>query len=206
MTSSPLVIGVDFDNTIVGYDRLFHRVCCERGLIPEDLPPNKSDVRDYLRAVGREDDWTEVQGYVYGARMREADPFPGVLEFFRACAERGVPVCIISHKTQYPFMGERYDLHASARGWLEVQGFFDGDGIGLPRERVHFELTREEKLRRIGCTGCTHFIDDLPEILTEDGFPAGVERILFDPNSSHGNDNRFTRVESWLQIREKLCR
>ena len=32
-----MILGVDFDNTIVAYDSLFHRVALERGLIPADL-------------------------------------------------------------------------------------------------------------------------------------------------------------------------
>ena len=81
-------IGVDFDNTIVCYDGLFHRVALEQGLIPASLPANKGGVRDYLRQIGREDDWTAMQGTVYGARMLEASAFPGVLDFFRRAVRR----------------------------------------------------------------------------------------------------------------------
>src|SRR5882672_139284 len=119
-----LVIGVDFDNTIVSYDALFHKVGCERGWFGAEIPVNKSDVRNYLRRVGREDDWTEMQGYVYGARMAEAAMFPGVKEFLRACRVGGHAVSIISHKTRAPFRGEQYDLHRAAIAWLEQQGFF----------------------------------------------------------------------------------
>lgn len=62
-------LGIDFDNTIVCYDELFHRVALEQGLIPADLPVNKSEVRNHLRRVGKEPLWTEMQGSVYGARM-----------------------------------------------------------------------------------------------------------------------------------------
>ena len=57
-------LGVDFDNTIVCYDALFHKVARERNLIPSDVPVNKSDVRNHLRRVGNEDAWTAMQGYV----------------------------------------------------------------------------------------------------------------------------------------------
>ncbi len=203
--SAEIRIGVDFDNTIVCYDSLFHRVALERGLIPPVLPPRKSDVRNHLRAAGQEDLWTELQGYVYGARMLEADPFPGVLEFFRKCRQRDLDVCIVSHKTQYPFLGQQYDLHLAATGWLTAQGFFDEEGLGLRPEQVSFELTKEAKLNRIGSRGCTHFIDDLPEILGEPGFPSGTERILFDPSGSNEEDPRFTRAESWAWITSRLC-
>jgi len=70
-------IGIDFDNTLVRYDALFHRVALEEGLIPAGLPVNKNAVRDHLRAQGIEARWTEMQGTVYGARMAEAEAFPG---------------------------------------------------------------------------------------------------------------------------------
>src|SRR6266576_549715 len=194
-------IGVDFDNTIVCYDALFHRVAREKGLIPTDLPVNKSDVRNYLRRVDNERAWTEMQGYVYGARMSEAAPYPGVLAFFQACRQAGIETSIVSHKTRHPFLGEKYDLHAAATAWLEQQGFFDAAQIGLPRESVFFELTKQAKLERIGQCGCTHFIDDLPEFLGEPGFPAAVQRILFDPNDLYPDEQRFGRIQAWAETR-----
>ena len=197
--SSSLVIGVDFDNTIVCYDALFHKVSRERGWIGDDVPVNKSDVRNYLRRVGREDDWTELQGYVYGARMSEADMFAGVAEFFQASQAVGHRLYIISHKTRFPFRGEQHDLHGAARRWLEQQGFFDR--LKLPPAHVYFELTKQTKLERIAAVGCTHFIDDLPEFLGEPGFPAGVQRLLFDPNNLYREETRFTRISDWAQAR-----
>jgi hypothetical protein len=195
-----LEVGVDFDNTIVCYDGLFHTVCVERELIPASVPTNKSDVRNYLRRIDREDDWTEMQGYVYGARMLEAEPYPGVLDFFRQCREYGIPTRIISHKTLHPFRGEAYDLHGAATEWLYANGFFDRAGIGLSRERVHFEVTKGAKLSRIAASGCTRFIDDLPEFLGDDAFPSGVERILFDPNDLYAGEERFARATSWDRV------
>jgi hypothetical protein len=203
-TPRTMHIGIDFDNTIVSYDRLFHRVCLERGWIPASLPVSKSEVRNYLRSVGREDDWTGVQGYVYGARMVEAEAFPGVKEFFRACQRNGLTVSIISHKTLRPYLGEAYDLHKAALNWLEQQGFTYPNAFALPRSRIHFEITKNDKLRCIATTGCTHFIDDLPEFLAEADFPGGVERILFDPNNHYAGENRFVRLSDWNQIRHFL--
>ena len=76
---SAMTLGIDFDNTIVGYDQLFHRVAVERRLIPANLPPRKNDVRDFLRSQGREDDWTMLQGYVYGPRMDTHGKYTEVL-------------------------------------------------------------------------------------------------------------------------------
>ncbi|MCC6231295.1 MAG: phosphotransferase, partial [Verrucomicrobiales bacterium] len=169
-----------------------------------DLPATKSDVRNHLRAMGREEVWTEMQGRVYGPRLGEAAAYPGVLEFVRAVRTAGIPVAIISHKTRHPFLGEKHDLHAAAWGWLEQEGFFDSARIGLPRDHVFFELTKQAKLERIGAWGCTHFIDDLPEFLGEASFPAGVERWLFDPNDLYREETRFHRLGRWEDAGEAL--
>lgn len=193
-------IGVDFDNTIVCYDQVFHQVALERGLIPASIPANKGAVRDSLRQAGREDDWTEIQGYVYGERMCDAQAFPGVLDFFGRMVAARIPICIISHKTKHPYKGPRYDLHAAALGWLEQNGFFDPARIGISRNEVYFELTLAEKLARITRARCTHFIDDLPELLAENEFPHRVRPMLFDPADAHSHVVQFRRVNSWTAM------
>lgn len=203
------IVGIDFDNTLVCYDRLFHCLALERGLIPDMIPPNKQAVRDYLRRIDREDDWTEMQGEVYGPRIREAEAFPGIAAFFERCHERRFVPCIISHKTRYPYRGPRYDLIEWACEWLKVQGWIDAANTGLTWDRVFFEASKQEKLQRIAQCRCSCFIDDLPEFLMEDDFPSGVRRILFDPNQQHDDDPRYRRVASWCDMMhaiEKECR
>ncbi len=195
-----MLIGVDFDNTIVCYDGLFHRLAAERGWIPVDLPADKGSVRDYLRGEDREDDWTLLQGIAYGSRIDEAEAFPGVSDFFARCLREGLPVCIVSHKTRTPYRGPEYDLHEAARGWLRVHGFFDPSRIGLPEDCVFLEETKQAKLARIATLGCTHFIDDLPEFLREEAFPSGVQRILFDSADRHPDSTDWLRFTSWLGL------
>jgi phosphoglycolate phosphatase-like HAD superfamily hydrolase len=102
-------IGIDFDNTIVCYDGVFHAAALERGLIPADHPRDKNSVRDYLHGQNRHDAFTELQGYVYGTRMDLAALYPGVLNFIAAAKARGNEVFIVSHKTRHPFLGPRHD-------------------------------------------------------------------------------------------------
>jgi hypothetical protein len=199
-----VIVGVDFDNTIVCYDEVFWRAALGRGWIPPTVPPAKTAVRDYLRAAGQESRWTELQGHVYGDGMPEAAPFPGALEFFARCARRQIPVFIISHRTRYPFLGGARDLHQAARDWLRAAGFHDPRRIGLPEENVCFELTVEEKLARIRRKGCSHFIDDLPEFLDEPRFPETVQKILFDPSRRWPDRPGAHRVESWPMVARLL--
>ena len=192
-------IGLDFDNTIVSYDALFHKVAVEQGVIPEKLPGTKIAVREHLRASGREDVWTEMQGHVYGARMDEAVAYPGALEFLKWAA-RQATVFIISHKTQYPFIGVRHDLHRAARSWVE-RYLKDGEEALVKRENVFFELTQRDKIERIRATACEYYVDDLPEILLAPDFPRGTERILFDPDGHHAAAAGPLRsVGSWRDL------
>jgi len=195
-----MIIGVDFDNTIISYDALFHRMALERDLIPADLPVKKIAVRDHLRRTGREDAWTELQGHVYGPHLAGAPPFAGALEFFRECRFRGIEVFIISHKTRHPHSGPAHDLHAAARGWLEDHGFLMRGGSSLNSGGLFFESTQAAKMDRISACGCTDFIDDLPELLLHPGFPAQVRRILFDPGNLYGKVGPVARAESWPAV------
>jgi hypothetical protein len=195
-----MLVGVDFDNTIVCYDRLFHTLAVERNLIPPETPVNKTAVRDYLRSVGREGEWTKLQGVAYGPEIQRAEPFPGVLDFFRECKRRGIPTVIVSHKTKYPYRGRRYNLHKAARGFLKAHGFLDTSVTGLTDDRVFLELSKEAKLERIAAAGCTHFIDDLPEFLSETTFPTAARRILFDPEHRYPPNERWTPVAAWSEV------
>lgn len=190
-------IGLDFDNTIVSYDQLFHKVAREQELVPREMPVNKLAVRDHLRKISQEDRWTEMQGYVYGARMDEASAYAGVLDFMRLARTAGHTLMIVSHKTHYPFLGPQYDLHTAARDWIEHHLLADGEPL-IPESHIYFELTKQEKIARIGHCQCDVFIDDLPEILLADGFPAMVERLLFDPERHHAEVYpELTRFSSW---------
>ncbi len=195
-----MFIGVDFDNTIVCCDQLFYEAAAEKKLIPSTVSITKGKVRDYLRQAGKEDAWTELQGYVYGVLIQKAAPFSGVLDFFKQCKKRQINVCIISHKTRYPFLGEKHDLHKAAISWLEKNGFYNL----LSRDRVYLELTKQAKLDRISQLECSHFIDDLPEFLLEPKFPSGVQKMLFDPNGYQTNDNHYQRAGSWKEIEQQL--
>lgn len=198
-------IGFDFDNTIVSYDALFHKVAVEQGVIHEEVPVNKIAVRDFLRKAGQEDIWTEMQGYVYGARMSEAHSYPDVIAVMKRLRDAGHALAIMSHKTRHPYRGKQYDLHAAAREWIQHYLCVDGEDL-IPAEHIFFELTKEEKLARISSFGCDVFIDDLPEILLAEQFPPVTRRYLFDPEQHHRHVNlpAINIVPSWVTFESQL--
>lgn len=191
-------LGIDFDNTLISYDQLFHRVALEKGLISADIPKQKNAVRDSMRERGIEDEWTRLQGEVYGSRILEAKPYPGLLSSLKQLTVKHIPICIVSHKTRIPYLGEPLDLHAAARGWLKKQGILDAKGLALSEDQIFFELTKQEKIARIISLGCTHYVDDLPEILAM--LPAHVERILFTPSQDVQCQPDWQRISSWQEL------
>ncbi|HEY9680513.1 MAG TPA: hypothetical protein V6C86_02880 [Oculatellaceae cyanobacterium] len=198
-----MIVGIDFDNTIVCYDDLFYREALERELIPEHVLPNKQSVRDYLRSIGQEDKWTELQAYVYGPGIMKANAYTGVLEFFDACRVSSVKAYVISHKTQFPYAGGKFDLRECALAWLKSNGFFEYEKSGIGNSDVFFLDTKKAKMLEIERRGCGVFIDDLPEFLTEQDFPS-VKKILFDPHGKNGSDERFSVMHSWSQAFELM--
>lgn len=201
-----MIVGIDFDNTIASYDEPMHRSAVARGLIPAGLPKNKKSIRDAIRALeDGESKWRELQVFSYGPGMPEARPMDGVREFMSACKERGIDVLIVSHKTEYANFGDpTVNLRAAALGWLEAQGFVDSARIGVGRGQIFFEGTRQEKIERIRALGVTHFVDDLEETFLEASFPAGVEKILFSPQSAPGDQGAWRTFAAWPAIQQYL--
>ena len=193
-----MVLGIDFDNTIIKYDELFHKIACEKGLIPVELPKQKNVVRDYLRETGIEDEWTIIQGEVYGGRIKEAVLFSGVLEALKKLNSKQIPINIVSHKTRIPYLGPKRDLHAAALNWLKSNRVIDSGVSGVKEDKVFFEVTKEEKVNRIVKIGCTHYLDDLPEIL--EMIPEGINKILFSPNKEEIINSHWTAIRTWNEL------
>jgi hypothetical protein len=186
-------IGVDLDNTIICLDRVFHAAAVDEGLIPRTVAPAKSEVKRAILDAHDNEAWTRLQGIVYGSRLQEAAAYPGVMSFFAKCRELGNPAFIISHKTRYPAIGAKVDLREAAMEWLAAHGLSD--------THVEFVDTRSAKAAAIAARDCRIFIDDLPEVFLEPGFPGRTRAILFDPDRQHPNWSRWcARATTWPEI------
>ena len=144
-----IILGLDFDNTLVHYDKLFRKLAIERGLINETINPDKIKIRDYLRECGEDEKFTLLQGEVYGKRILEAEPPEGMLMTISELQEQGISIVVVSHKTKTPYKGPAYDLHKAAMGWLKKNGFFSKEGLGWEYEQIYFEETKEKKIAKI---------------------------------------------------------
>ncbi len=202
------LIGLDFDNTIITYDDVFLVLARERGLTAADFRGRKQAIRDSIRLLpDGELSWQKLQGQVYGKGVARAAMFDGVDAFLRRCKRQKVPVVIVSHKTEYGHHDPaRINLRTAALDWMTAKGFFLDSGYGIPAANVYFEGTRQEKVARIAQLGCSHFIDDLEEVLTDPDFPSGVERILFAEGGAPSNAESFIVCPTWRDIEEQVFR
>ena len=191
-----MLIGLDFDNTIVCYDKAIARLADELFDLPPDLPRTKLALRDFLRQTNREPEWTAFQGALYGPGMAYAEPFEQALETMQALKDMGHSLCIVSHRSLRPYAGPAYDLHAAARGW--VQERLACTGL-VQNESVFFYETREQKIAAVSNMGCEVFLDDLPEVLADADFQQSCQAILFDPEKSH-MQSEHTRIAHWSEL------
>lgn len=192
-----MLIGLDLDNTIVCYDVVFALLASELGLPEQAIEAGKRGIRDYLRQQNREDEWTMMQGKAYGLRMKDALPFEGVIEFIESARDSGHNLCIVSHRTKQPFLGDPVDLHAAAKEWLADRGI---DRLAP----VFLEETASSKAARIDHLGCDVFIDDLPEFLARPDFPAKTRKVHFSPGE--GSSEFRERVASWAEVSQLLLK
>lgn len=200
-------IGVDFDNTIAGYDHLFAPAGIAMGWLPAGFTGSKPAVRAHLRGQdGGEELWTRLQAEIYGPRMAEAQPVEEVLEVLTACRRAGHHIVIVSHKTRFAAADPqcRHDLRQGALDWMAARGFFTAEGLGLGLDSVHFEDSRAEKCRRIALLGLDCFIDDLEEVFRDPAYPAQVAALLLHRLPDPAPPGPYRCFSSWSAIAHDL--
>ena len=198
-------IGIDFDNTIICYDKVFAAAARQRGLVPEGWMGLKTEVRDFLRSrAGGELAWQGLQGYVYGKGIGGAEIYPGVREFLASCRKAGASVFIVSHKTRFGHQDpDRVDLREAARGWLKGEGLIDAADAALAADNVYFEDTLAAKVERLASLELDIFIDDLVDVFEQPHFPKATRSILFTqsrpPHPAHCEP-----IATWADISRRV--
>ena len=199
-------IGLDFDNTLACYHHVFAEVAPLLGLVESNWTGSKTELREQLRvSKGGEKNWQLLQGQVYGKYINRAKLFVGAANFLLRLKQRGWPVVIVSHKTEFG----HYDLHKiplrqAALDWMEGKNFFGCSNLGLSKKDVHFADTRSEKVKIIAALGCDVFVDDLWEVFAEPEFPAQTQQILFGDAIELKQQNYHLVSESWREISHYL--
>jgi hypothetical protein len=199
------VVGIDFDNTIISYDKSMYEIANDWGLIGQGCPNNKTEIRNIIRKrPGGEISWQKLQAAVYGQFISKGIPFSGIKKFLECCREMEVTAYIISHKTTYATQDKgRVNLQEAAVDWLVKNGLCNKEKTGISKQCVFFGITREEKIRHIIDLGCTHFIDDLEEIFLDPLFPRKTRKILFS-NAPKKTGTSYTILNNWREIKSAL--
>lgn len=197
-----MLIGLDFDNTIVCYDKSIARLADELLDLPPDIPRTKLALRSFFRQSNREVEWTAFQGKLYGPGMEYAEPFDQALETIQVLRDMGHKLCIVSHRSLKPYAGLAYDLHAAARGWVEMR--LAREGL-IQNSTAYFYESQKEKISAVAALGCKAFLDDLPEVLGDQDFPKTCQAILFDPEGSYTRSNH-KRISRWADLPKLLAR
>lgn len=174
-------IGIDLDNTLISYDSIFFETALSKGLINQNFPKTKIAIRDYLRKINKDNTFTELQAEIYGPLVKNAEIFDGVVETLTqlSCNNK---LYIVSHKTKYPYSGQKYNLRLFADEWLKKHGLHT-DCKNSPITKIFYENNIEDKIQRISNLDCDLFIDDLPKIL--ELLPKKTKGILFKSVNIH---------------------
>jgi hypothetical protein len=205
-----MIVGVDFDNTIVNYNELFEKLAVEKGFYSSLEGRSKKEIRDFLRTLPNGDvEWQKLQAIAYGERIGEAVLFENVWEFFVECKKNNAEVYIISHKTEFAAYDEnRTNLREAATSWLSANHFFSEPSIGMNPESVFFLPTRKEKILKIVSLDCSIFIDDLEETFAEPSFPKHVDKILFSADNgvvkAKYRTGEIHQFSSWREISHSI--
>jgi hypothetical protein len=170
-----LRIGLDFDNTVIRYDAVFHRLAIRRGWLPARPALTKERVKKLLlKEDGNDLRWQALQAKAYGEGIMGAVFFPGCREFLRHAKENGHEVFIVSHKSK----SSHFDPSVKLREWSAKWLAKNARGV-IPVKNVFFAATRDEKVKRIAGLDLDMFIDDLLPVLEHPDFPSATARIHF---------------------------
>jgi len=187
-------IGIDLDNTLICYDKVFTASAITSGLVNENWQGNKEQLRDYIRQLPNgEYQWQQLQGYVYSEAVVNAEAFPGVFRFLWRARLKGYQLFIVSHKTKFAHHDSSKNLRTPALKWLKEKNFFNRSSSSLIDE-VYFLSTLEEKIEKFNKLNLDVLIDDLKEV---------VEHPLLEPKikSFHFGGEQFI---SWMGIENNL--
>ncbi len=200
-----MIIGIDFDNTIIDYNNVFLDTSKSMGFLPQDISVanfGKEEIRNFIRSLDKgETKWQKLQAQVYGPQINKASIMDGFLQFLYSRQKYDDEIYIISHKSLHPAQDENINLRQYALEWLESQNLFH---TYLSRINIFFESTRREKLARIQQLKCHVFIDDLVEIFMDPRFPSLTYKILLTKNSLNCFSPSIIQFDCWDKITQHI--
>ena len=194
------IIGIDLDNTIAIYDQLVRNQANLLN-VPFEFK-SKKEIADYLRDIDSEEEWTKLQGLIYGPLMDYAKVANGFLDTLGELIERNFEIIIISHRTNYSEYDGLYDLHYFANKWIEKNIISISEKNKI--KKIIFAESIEQKIEHISRENITYFIDDLPKILNHVKFPKNTKKILYSNEIDVGS--YFLQTNNWGELKNLLVK
>ena len=199
-------IGLDLDNTIIQYDKLFQQLAMESTWLTAPCPKTKNEVRTALRRT--EDGqvkWEQLQALAYGPRIQDAELSRGFHAFLEQATLCNIELCIISHKTEFAAQdfSKNCSLRRSAKSALEDWGVLGTHENMISHDQLTFANTRSEKVSLIKAQKCDIFVDDLKEVFLDPHFSKNIKKIWFKGNTSENHQN-WSICQDWSQVWEHV--
>ena len=189
-------IAFDLDNTILDYGTSLHQLRLDRAELNKISAYTKADFKLRVIAEFGEDYWTELQGFLYTEYVVYSRIDPEFVELLNYLKANQWQTSIISHKTEFPYMGPKLNMRDCALKRLEVAGVEK-----LLTDGVHFFSTKEEKITHINLVKPNIYIDDLEEIL--DLLSNEITRLLFSPANPEST-SKYNPVYDWRSLYKYL--
>ena len=90
--------------------------------------------------------------------IKDAEIFPGFLEFAVQSKLRGSELFIVSHKTKYGYYNtKKFFLRKASLNWLKLKNILGTKKKIIDKNHIFFETKKKDKIRRIKRLDCTHF-------------------------------------------------
>jgi len=173
-----MIFGFDFDNTLINYDKIFCTLAEAKKLIRKKSKKNKISIKKKLFKEKKLREWKELQSEVYSHGINKSKPNRELILILKFLKRKKIKYYIVSHKTKFPYYGEKINLHKISKDWLDNYIFNKKNDLG--NCQYYFEPTIKKKIKRIRKLKITHFIDDLKEVI--DLMPHKVVGILYRKN------------------------
>lgn len=193
-----MVIGFDFDNTIIDYSNSFKILAKKKKYNKINSNLDKNSLKDFLIKNKKQNEWTIIQGEVYGKYITRAELYKGFIKLFRYLLKKNIKIFIVSHKTKYPYLGKKINLRKEAKKWIQKNIIYKNKIFNFSMKNVYFENSLEKKINRIVNLKCDIFIDDLPQILNL--LPKNVDKFLFNPTAKKIFKKNYKTINSWKQF------
>ena len=159
-------LGIDLDNTIICYDNLIHDLAKKKFKkinFGQKIKSKKFIKNKIIKFYGN-DQWTKLQGIIYGKKILHAKIFDGFKDEILKLREE-FDIFIISHKTKKAAIGKNINLRTAAKKFLKKNDISFCKNEIIDQNKILFTETKREKIDIIKNKKIDIFVDDLDDIL-----------------------------------------